>query len=125
MSLLSDLASTAREILSNTADFAVAMKLTSPEGRTVTIAGLQADIGLSIDPETGVAIAGRKASVAISSALLAELGVELPQNIPEDDRRPWLVEWTPPTGGAQKMKVVSTIPDKLGIVVLHLERYVS
>lgn len=123
MSLLSDLASTARDILSNTADFAVSMVVTSPEGRKVTVAGIAADIGLSIDPETGVSIAGRKASVAISSALLAENGLELPRNIPENDKRPWVVEWTPPTGPAQKMKVVSTIPDKLGVVILQLEKY--
>lgn len=121
MSLLEQLAATTREILTNTDDFAVAMTLTDPFGVETQIAGLQTDIALSVDPSTGVAVAGRRASVALSTALLEQLGISLPASIPEDERAPWRVSWTPPTGGRQIMRVVETVPDKLGCVVLHLE----
>ncbi len=114
-----------RSVLTNTRGFAVPITLTTPAGETHEISGLAADIGLSIDPETGVMIHGRKATVAISLAVLGELGLATPEGSPDEDTRPWLVTWTPSTGGAQTMAVVGSIPDKLGCVVLELSRYTA
>lgn len=111
--------------MNDTTSFGVAMVLRNPDNETLEINGLENDIGLSIDPETGVAVAGRKASVAVSYQDLLDGGFELPENIPDDTETPWLVTWTPMSGGPQTMKIVGTIPDKLGIVVLQLEAYRS
>jgi hypothetical protein len=70
-----------------------------------------------------VAVAGRKATLAISQADLADAGLDLPEGEPDDDARPWLVRWTPPVGLEQTMKVVSVLPDKLGCLVLYVVRF--
>lgn len=87
--------------------------------------GLQADIGLSIDAETGVAVAGRKASVAVSTRDLIEASFPIPEGVPDEESAPFLVTWTPSTGPTQTMKVIETVPDKLGCLVLHLGSYRS
>ena len=112
-----------RSVLTATSGFAVPIVLTDPEGTEHEISGIAADIGLTIDPDTGVMVHGRKATVAISLALLAELGLSIPEAQPDEDTRPWLVTWTPSTGPAQTMAVVGAIPDKLGCVVLELSAY--
>jgi hypothetical protein len=122
--LLDEAAADLREILNDVdGGFATPITITNPEGVSAVVNGLQTDIGLSIDPETGLSVSGRRASVAVSLADLAEAGLAIPENVPEKTRTPWLVEWTPPTGAAQVMKVTDTQPDKLGCVVLQLERY--
>jgi hypothetical protein len=126
VSLLADAAATVREILNDVDNgFAVPITVTTPDGETAVINGFQRDVGLTIDPETGLSVSGRAASVTLPTADLTAAGFSLPENIPENDRRPWRVTWTPPNGAAQTMKVTATTPDKLGCVVLHLERYVG
>lgn len=123
MSTLTELQKTARQMLTNEADFALPVTLRNPEGITLSLSGLPQDIGLSIDPETGTEVLGRKATVALSIQDLLEAGFTIPEGILEETSKPWLVTWTPPTGSAQTMRVVGAQPDKFGIVVLHLEAY--
>lgn len=123
MSLLAEAAQILRSELNSLSGFAVPITLTTPEGTQIPLKGFATDIALTIDPETGSPVRGRKASVSLSIRDLEEAGISLPENIPEDDKRPWLVTWTPLTGGTQTMKVSDTLPDKLGIVVLFLESH--
>lgn len=119
MSLLAKAAADVRSILNDVGGgFAVPIAVVAPDGTTATINGLQTDVGLAIDPDTGVMVAGRKASIVISQADLAAAGLDIPQGVPDDDENPWLVRWTPPTGAEQTMKVVNALPDKLGCLVL-------
>jgi hypothetical protein len=124
VSLLAQAAADARRILNDSArGFATAITLTNPDGTAASLKGFQTDVGLTIEPETGVPVAGRRASVALSLADIVDAGIGMPRNVPDTNSSPWLVTWTPPTGSAQTMKVIDVLPDKLGIVVLLLERW--
>jgi hypothetical protein len=123
VSLLTELQKTARGLLTNTTDFAVAVTLRDPQYRTLQTSGIAQDIGLSIDPETGTQVLGRRASVAIPTQDLLEAGWSIPEGEPREDEKPWLVTWTPPAGAAQTMRVVGAQPDKLGVTVLLLEAW--
>lgn len=125
MSLLAEAAQMLRSELNNLGGFAVPIVVTTPSGARVEIRGFAADIAISIDPETGVPVRGRKASVAVSLADLESAGVGIPENIPEETQRPWLVTWKPTAGSEQTMKVSDALPDKLGIVVLLLEEHLE
>lgn len=126
MSILAQAAADIRSILGDVSGgFAAPIRFISPDGHEATINGFQSDIGLSMDPDTGVMVAGRKATVAVSQLDLAAAGLEVPEGIPDDDCQPWLIRWTPPIGGEQTMKVVSAMPDKLGCVVLTVVTFVE
>ena len=103
--------------------FAVAIRVVDPAGNAATINGLAADIGISIDPDTGTSIAQRKPSVALPISKLREEFDELPRGIGDTKSRPWTVSFTLPTGGEQTFKVTTTLPDALGCLVCFLEHY--
>lgn len=124
MSLLDQAAADLRAILTDSAGgFAVPITVTDPAGHTGTVNGLQTDIGHSIDPETGMTIAGRRVSVSLSIPALAAVGLGVPQGVPESNKKPWVVTFTPTGGSAQTFKVSEVLPDKLGIAVCILEVY--
>jgi hypothetical protein len=105
--------------------FAVLITVPDPNNNQATIKGQATDIGEVIDPETGVAVAGRKASVALSIRALRAAGFATdPRGVNGSSSRPWVVEFTLPTGDAQTFKVAKTMPDKLGCLVCLLEEYV-
>lgn len=121
MSLLDQAATDLRSILENDQDFAVPIVVTNPDGVSATLKGLQTDHALTIDPETGVAVTGSNVSVALSIQALQQAGIGQPRGIADSSRRPWLVQFTTPTGDTQKFKVAEALPDKLGCLVLRLE----
>lgn len=124
MSLLDQAAADLRTILEDTdGGFAVLITVTNPDGVSVVLKGLQSDIAITIDPETGLAVTGGRVSVALSIEALVEAGLGMPRNIAESDRRPWLVQFTSPTGGLQRFKVSEALPDRLGCVVCLLEAW--
>lgn len=103
--------------------FAVPIMIVAPDARTVTINGLATDIGLTIDPQTGAAVSGRKVSVALPIRSLDTAGIGQPCGISDRNSAPWLVKLTLPTGGEQTFKVSSSEPDKLGCLVCFLESF--
>lgn len=123
MSLLGDASALVKIVLNDLTGFAVPIQVTSPIGITVTLRGLAKDIALSIDPETGVAVSGRKASVSLDLDAVQDAFGAVPEGIPDEDDKPWLVTWTPATGSAQTMKIMDVMPDKLGVLVCHVEAY--
>lgn len=124
MSLLDEAAADLREILTDVdGGFAVPLVLVSPNGEQLQLNGLANNIGTSIDPETGQAVLGQQATIAISIADIEAEGVELPRGTADKNSRPWVVRLTLPTGGEQKFKISATAPDLLGCLVCHLEEY--
>lgn len=121
MGLRAQAAADAKAILEDsTSGFGWPLTLTSPAGGVSALTGFATDVAESIDPETGLAVAGRRASVAIS---LLSLPV-LPTAVPERDRKPWIVTFADVTLAAASWKVVEVRPDRaLGVVVLIVEGY--
>jgi hypothetical protein len=106
----------------STSGFGWPLTLTSPAGESSSLTGFSTDVAETIDPETGQAVAGRRASVAIS---LLSLPV-LPTAVPDSDRRPWVVVFADATLAPTTWKVVEVLPDRaVGVVVLLLEAYLA
>lgn len=121
MNLRAEAAIDAKAILEDAdAGFGWPLTLTSPAGVPSYLTGFTTDVAEGIDPETGLAVSGRRASVAISLLGLPEL----PTAVPERTRRPWVVTFDDVTAAATTWKVVEVKPDRaLGVVVLMLEGY--
>lgn len=100
--------------------------VTNPAGATGALMGITTDIGEDLDPDTGVAVAGRRASVALNITALTELGLGLPVGISDLTSRPWLVTFDNSEGDSVDYKVIDARPDTaLGLVVCMLELYQS
>lgn len=113
-----------RTIVENVGDFGWPITVTPPVGAAAALIGLSTDIGQTIDPETGVAVTGRKASVALTMASLTAAGLGIPRGIADTSSNPWLVRFTDVHGNPQTWKVVESVPDRAaGLVVLMLEAY--
>lgn len=122
-SLLEQAKALSRSVLNDTSGFGVPVTVTSPDGISAVVHGLSTDIGLSIDPDTGLTVSGRKASVSVSIEDLTDAGLEVPEAVPDESEKPWLVRIAN-AQGSQLMKVVDTVPDlTLGVVILHLGKY--
>ncbi len=113
MSLRTDIAADNLTILNDTDELAVAITLTDPDGPTVhTITGLYARVGVDVDIQTGLMVAGDKSSIAVA---LSDLG----GNIPTDG---WGVEVTDITGTVFRGRVKHAWPDRtIGQVMYMLE----
>ena len=102
------------------------LKLTDPKGFVGNITGLQNDISQSIDPNTGVLVSGRFATIGVAFDSLSEAGLGLPVGVEDATKKPWIVEWIDVNCNAYKFKVKSTDPDRsLGIIICTLEIYES
>ena len=109
-------------ILENPGDFGLSMTVQSPLGVSRPLTGRSTDVSLTIDPDTGQFVTGRRASATLRiSSVLIEFG-ELPVNVPTG--APWLVTVTDITGAEGTFKVSDSMPDRtLGVVILQLECY--
>jgi hypothetical protein len=103
-----------------TSGFGWPFTLTSPAGVVTVLVGYTTDVAVTIDPETGQAVSGRKASVAVSIRSLPAL----PVAVAETAERPWLVRFADIQGVSSTWKVIDALPDRaVGVVVLLLESY--
>lgn len=125
MNLRSQAASDFRAILEDdAAGFGWSIVVTSPAGVAVSMRGYSADVGLVIDPETGVAVIGRRASVALSIASLREAGLGIPGGVADSSQRPWRIQFNDTEGNTFSFRVVSSMPDQtIGSVTCLLEAY--
>ncbi len=122
MGLLDQAAADLVSILSDTVGgFAVPIRVVDPDDNAATINGLATHIGTTIDPDTGVPVAGQKSSVALPIARLRAAGLKNPRAVSDDNARPWRVQV--PGWGSMWFKVSTTLPDKLGVIVCFLEAY--
>ena len=100
--------------------------LTDPSGFSSPdpLTGLSDDIAQVIDPDTGQAVSGRLASIALRISTLYAQGYALPQGIADASVKPWIVEFDDINGLPYKFKVQQSNPDRaLGIVTCLLETY--
>lgn len=104
----------------STSGFGWPVTLTSPVGVAVELVGYTTDVGQSIDPDTGQAVAGRRASVALPLSSLPEM----PEAIADSGRKPWVATYADSAGKVSDWKVIEVLPDRaVGVIVLLLERY--
>lgn len=98
--------------------------VTSPSLITAILTGYSDDISQVIDPDTGQAVSGRLASVALRISSLIASGLGLPRGIADSGTKPWIMEFNDINGNAHKFKVSQSNPDRaLGIVTCILEIY--
>ena len=98
--------------------------VTDPNGATYSLTGFSQDIGLVVDPETGQAVSGRLASVALPMARIEASGLKLPREIPQSTSKPWLITFDDILGKPRTFKVRETMPDRtIGVIVCILEFY--
>lgn len=120
MGLRATAAADAKAILEDASGFGWPLTLTSPVGVTTELVGFTTDVGQTIDPETGQAVAGRRASVAVHMDSLPEM----PEAIAESTRKPWVATFADVAGVTASWKVVEVLPDRAaGVVVMIVEIY--
>jgi len=112
-------------ILSDSFGFSWNIRLTDPLGVSKIVTGFSNDIAQVIDPDTGLFITGRSASVAFNMALLKSSGFySLPVSVADTSKKPWIVDFDDINGSAHKFKVIESQPDRtLGMIVCLLSIY--
>ena len=104
--------------------FGYSITVTDPAGTVAPFTGYSNDISQIIDPDTGQAVSGRLASVAIRISSLTAAGLTLPQGIADAAKKPWIIEFDDINGNPFKFKVSQSNPDRaLGVVTCLLELY--
>lgn len=104
--------------------FGWTITITDPGGKSGTFTGLSNDIAQVIDPETGQAVSGRAASIALRLSTLQMQGFNIPHDVADASSRPWVVEFADINGNPHKFKVTESNSDRaLGLVTCMLEAY--
>ncbi len=106
--------------------FGFDITVTDPSGTTADLVGFSNDISQVIDPDTGMIVSGRAASVAIRmTSLNTVFSNVLPVGISDASSKPWIVEFLDIAGFPHKFKVIKSNPDRaLGVVTLLLDVYI-
>lgn len=113
-------------ILSDADGFAWPVVVTDPDGKKARLSGFSTDIADLIDLETGQAVSGRQAEVALSMQSLCTVGLEHPAYIADGEGKPWTVAFEDIQGKPHTFKVMRTAPDRtVGLVLCYLEAYVE
>ncbi len=96
-----------------------------PDGLTKPLVGMSSDISQLIDPETGQAVSGRKASIVLRISSLFGAGFSsLPKAIADTGSKPWLVQFDSINGWSGTFKISASDPDRtIGVVSCTLEFY--
>ena len=127
MSLRQQAAADLQALLEDTAaGFGWPITVTSPDSLSLSLSGFSTDIGQTIDPETGMAVSGRRASVALPLQPLVDASLGIPRAIADGGSKPWVVRFEDILGVRHTYKVCESMPDRaLGIVTCLLESYRS
>lgn len=113
-------------ILGDESGFGWPIKLTDPDGIMKEFTGFSNDVSQIIDPDTGIVVSGRTASIIIRIELIYQAfpGKELPRGIANSSLKPWLVEFNDINGNNHKFKISESNPDRaLGLITCILELY--
>jgi hypothetical protein len=103
------------------AGFGWPVTVTDPAGTTLAATGFSNDISLVIDPDTGLMVSGRSASVTFR---IASMTLGPPVGVSDAKAKPWVVEFDDIDGASYKFKVQESNPDRaLGVIVCILEAY--
>ena len=105
--------------------FGYPITLTDPTGLSKDLTGFSNDIGFLIDTDTGLAISGRRASIALRISTLTTQGfTSLPKGAQGEALKPWVVNFDDINGNPFTFKVSDAQPDRgLGIITCTLEIY--
>ena len=108
----------------DTTGFGFSITITDPSGTVKPFTGFSNDIAQMIDPDTGQAVSGRLASVALRISSLLAAGFTLPEGIHDAALKPWIVVFNDINGNAFTFKVVQSNPDRgLGLITCLLTTY--
>lgn len=100
------------------------IKITDPSNTSAVLTGFSDDISQIIDPDTGQAVSGRLASVALRISSLMAAGLGLPRGVADSGSKPWIITFDDISGNAYTFKVAQSNPDRaLGVVTCLLELY--
>ncbi len=100
------------------------IEITDPSGKQDTVVGYSNDISQAIDPDTGLVVSGRVASVAMRVSTLTALGFSIPEGIADSSKKPWVIDFLDIGGATHKFKIAQSDNDRsLGIVLCLLESY--
>ena len=100
------------------------IRVTDPSGAFVDMEGFSNDVAEVIDPDTGLGVSGRQASVALSMSSLITAGLTFPEGISDKASKPWLVIFDDINGASFTFKVSKSNPDRtIGMVTCNLELY--
>lgn len=95
--------------------------LVDPSGVSANLTAQSQDIGLIVDPDTGVAVSGRTASAVLRVSSLVHAGLAVPEGEPRGNANPWELSTTTTNGGTVRFKVDYASHDRvLGTVTLQL-----
>lgn len=99
--------------------------ITDPDLLTAVIVGRTNDISFAIDPNTGEAVSGRTATIAIDINELEKAGfTSLPAAQSDKTKKPWIIEFDDQQGNNYVFTVKEANPDRtLGIVLCTLQFY--
>ena len=98
--------------------------VTDPSGTVGNLIGFSNDVAEVIDPDTGQAVSGRIASVALRTSSLTAAGLGLPEGIADAASKPWVIKFDDINGNPFTFKVQRSNPDRaLGLVTCVLELY--
>ena len=105
--------------------FGTEITLTDPSLFSAIVVGRTNDISFAIDPDTGVAVSGRTATVAIDLHVLTDAGFSsLPSAQSDKTKKPWIVEWIDLKGNSHSFTILEANPDRtLEIVLCTLQFY--
>jgi hypothetical protein len=121
-----DVAGDVRAFMTDSSAFGLSIVVTSPGGTSVDMTGYAREIGQTIEPETGQAVAGMRASIDLPLAdFRAAFGSSsLPVHVASAAGAPWRVSFDDAGGVNRAYKVVDTMPDlSLGVITCTLETY--
>jgi len=111
-------------ILEDDDGFGWPITVTDPAGNSAELTGLANDIGALIDPDTGTAVVGRQASVALRVASLTAAGLGVPVGVADTTSKPWRVTTADVEGTTHEFAVSQAFHDRgAGIVTCLLEAY--
>lgn len=108
----------------DTHGFGYPIILIAPDGTEYPdLVGFSNDIAEMIDPDTGVAVSGRQASIALRQSTMIARGISPIPNAAKDyTKLPWRVRFDSINGVTETFKMVETFPDNaLGVVTYLLE----
>ena len=105
--------------------FGSTIKLTDPSLFSAEVIGRTNDISFAIDPNTGVAVSGRTATVAIDLNELEDKGFSsIPSAQSDKTKKPWIIEFDDQQGNTHTFTILEANPDRtLGIVLCTLQLY--
>lgn len=99
--------------------------VTNPSGLVKPLTGFSNDISQIIDPDTGQAVSGRLATVALRISSLTAAGfTNLPTGISDAASKPWLIKFDDINLNSFTFKIGQSDPDRaIGLVICILELY--